>query len=1364
MTAICIAGMHRSGTSMIARALNLSGVYLGPDQDLMPAAPDNPEGFWENVHFSRINEGILSAFGGAWDLPPRIQAGWASSTRLASLRTEARALITEFEDRPLWGWKDPRSSLTLPFWLDLLPLLKIVVVVRNPLDVFRSLERRGYSSFAFSSRLTAAYFGRLLEDTAPEGRIVVHYDAFLAKPMEELDRLLALLGISAPPEMIDKAVATVRPGMRHAHSTLEGLVRLSGRSDLVDAYVSLCKEAGSDYRAWFSEEHRRAQDALKTADGSVVHGKAAIRPGLPSQGSPVDLVAPGVSELAARYELRISGLQDYAAEREQEVLAAKGYLAQKDRDIAALQQQSAEKERLLRKLHLEAAEKDQSLRRLYLEAEEKDRTLQDLSRQLTEITQSTSWRLVKFIGRVRSRVAPPGTRRDRLASQLIRGPKALGRRFLGSARRVAPLAPSHATMQAADPTLQYKIESEIPHRIVAGQGNFIWISGWCFHPDLPIRNLSFRFAAKQHPVHNVGFTRRDIWKHFGSARSLRSGFWGLVPVSPVSSPQKAQLEMVVEVPNRPQVIIDLGVVEILPLLPAQTINIDKWRRDEPLVAICLTTRNPDLKLFGRQIAAFQAQTHHNWICLVQDDDSDLALFEDMRGLIDQDERFLLGRNEDRQGQARTVQAALAQLPPSVDFVAVCDQEWVWGVDVLRDILLALRSDQFELVFQRSNLEQPPADGAAPRLGTSPISKYRSLETLLFSNEAEEPLAVFRGSLLRHLLPFPSSLGDQQHGFWLACVALAVGDILCDVPANAGSDSAARRLPSQRLIPELGMLPRWLRSRATFRHEAGTILLSLEARYHDYLTRLILFARMLDLRLANMPSAKRRSLRSIASAEQRASGLIWQALKYAVSRRPSSGNEFLALRSYLAHRLLTAYARWGRERRPRELQSPAAMMNPAQQPVAPATEIIDASVNLLRMGTAPIPLTASRREPPRVNVLLATINFQYVFGGYLAMFHLAQKMAQTGRRVRVVLVEPTDFNPEEWRRKILGYPGLEQFFDSVELSYNYDRSLSLSVNPNDAFVATSCWTAHIASRTARQLGDRKIIFLAQEYEPLFFNASSFKAISDASYLVPQFTIFSTDLLREYFQLHRIGVYARDPAYGDRHSLVFNNAINTFEVSLRSLQARQKRKLLFYARPEQHAARNMFELGILGLSEAVRLGYLDPNEWELYGIGTAGATPRVPLYGDVSLTLLPKVNLKEYRETLPSFDVGLSLMLSPHPSLVPIEMAAAGMVAVTNTCENKTAERLVAISRNLMGVDPTVDGIAEGLKLAVQRAGDYQARVEGASVQWATDWNEAFNPVFMRRLEDFLRLSSQPDEEPGPVQPEPAAGGLGVGGVP
>ena len=58
--AICIAGAHRSGTSMLTRLLHRCGLYLGEEKDMMPAAADNPDGFWENVRFVKINDEILN--------------------------------------------------------------------------------------------------------------------------------------------------------------------------------------------------------------------------------------------------------------------------------------------------------------------------------------------------------------------------------------------------------------------------------------------------------------------------------------------------------------------------------------------------------------------------------------------------------------------------------------------------------------------------------------------------------------------------------------------------------------------------------------------------------------------------------------------------------------------------------------------------------------------------------------------------------------------------------------------------------------------------------------------------------------------------------------------------------------------------------------------------------------------------------------------------------------------------------------------------------------------------------------------------------------------------------------------------------
>src|SRR5262245_13262787 len=67
---ICIAGMHRSGTSLFARLLNLGGVYLGRDDELLAGGPSNPDGHWEHEGLMQVNEELLAECGGGWDCPP----------------------------------------------------------------------------------------------------------------------------------------------------------------------------------------------------------------------------------------------------------------------------------------------------------------------------------------------------------------------------------------------------------------------------------------------------------------------------------------------------------------------------------------------------------------------------------------------------------------------------------------------------------------------------------------------------------------------------------------------------------------------------------------------------------------------------------------------------------------------------------------------------------------------------------------------------------------------------------------------------------------------------------------------------------------------------------------------------------------------------------------------------------------------------------------------------------------------------------------------------------------------------------------------------------------------------------------------
>jgi hypothetical protein len=164
--------------------------------------------------------------------------------------------------------------------------------------------------------------------------------------------------------------------------------------------------------------------------------------------------------------------------------------------------------------------------------------------------------------------------------------------------------------------------------------------------------------------------------------------------------------------------------------------------------------------------------------------------------------------------------------------------------------------------------------------------------------------------------------------------------------------------------------------------------------------------------------------------------------------------------------------------------------------------------------------------------------------------------------------------------------------------------------------------------------------------------------------------------------------------------------------------------------------MFDLGLLALGRAVELGAL-PADWELHGIGTLSSRGRIELGSGAALALLRRSEQGAYANLLRSYDVGLSLMYTPHPSLVPIEMASAGMLTVTNSFENKTPEALAAISPNLVTAEPTIDGVAAGLGAAVAGVEDYARRVRGSDVDWSRDWDRSFDDELLARLTSFLQ---------------------------
>jgi hypothetical protein len=226
---------------MVAKQLRIAGLHLGADADFVPPASDNPGGFFERAAFVRFNEDLLAATGGAWDHLPECPPMAADDPRVADLRDRSKELVDELAVQPTWGWKDPRTSLTAGFWLDLLSDLRIVVCVRHPLEVALSLKRRNNTSYAHALSLWHGYYEVLLDAVPEDRRIVTHYDAHFRNSTAEVGRIVAFAGL--PDGGVAAAAAASEAGLRHhrLHLTLSAA---GVDPETVALYERLREEAG----------------------------------------------------------------------------------------------------------------------------------------------------------------------------------------------------------------------------------------------------------------------------------------------------------------------------------------------------------------------------------------------------------------------------------------------------------------------------------------------------------------------------------------------------------------------------------------------------------------------------------------------------------------------------------------------------------------------------------------------------------------------------------------------------------------------------------------------------------------------------------------------------------------------------------------------------------------------------------------------------------------------------------------------------------------------------------------------------------------------------------------------------------------
>lgn len=385
---------------------------------------------------------------------------------------------------------------------------------------------------------------------------------------------------------------------------------------------------------------------------------------------------------------------------------------------------------------------------------------------------------------------------------------------------------------------------------------------------------------------------------------------------------------------------------------------------------------------------------------------------------------------------------------------------------------------------------------------------------------------------------------------------------------------------------------------------------------------------------------------------------------------------------------------------------------------------------------PLNLKVAAGLPPTLNVLVPGMAMRSMSGGPNTVINLTYRLAKMGVPVRYFSTDvaaDTDLDPL-WKH-VAQLTGITERLPNVEIIDAHDRSVPAAIGPDDVFFGTAWWTVQMVKHALPLVSTRRFIYLIQDFEPGFIAWSTAYALALETYGLDFRAVICSQLLAEHLCENRIGRFA-DPQF-IKQCLVFEPAIDTRRFHFEERQRTRKKRLLFYARP--NAPRNMYELGLAALHTAVERGIFNAREWDLLFMGED--LPPVDLGRGVTIQSNPWLDYDSYAATLRQSDVGLSLMLSPHTSYPPLELAACGAKVVTNTFGVKTATRLQEISGNILPVDANLEAIVDGLAQAAARSKNTSAREEHARLHVPSNWDDVFTPLLPRVFDQWRDCQSQ-----------------------
>jgi glycosyltransferase involved in cell wall biosynthesis len=248
--------------------------------------------------------------------------------------------------------------------------------------------------------------------------------------------------------------------------------------------------------------------------------------------------------------------------------------------------------------------------------------------------------------------------------------------------------------------------------------------------------------------------------------------------------------------------------------------------------------------------------------------------------------------------------------------------------------------------------------------------------------------------------------------------------------------------------------------------------------------------------------------------------------------------------------------------------------------------------------------------------------------------------------------------------------------------------------------------------ARAQNTKRKFYLVQDFEPMFYPASTLYALAEETYRLGLYAICNTENLRQ--------IYADDYA---GKGMAFTPAIDptVFHADNRPFRSEDAPATVFvYARPGHW--RNCWELASLALRELKeRLG-------DNVRIVTAGSWAKDPAAADA----IKQLGLLSYKATGDLYrrcDVGLALTVSKHPSYLPLELMACGVPVVA--FDNPWGHWILRDGENALLARRTVTGLVDAMERMCTNADLRHRLAKNAVADIAAhhgSWDAAFRSIY------------------------------------